>query len=295
MSLSVRRLSYALGAEIRGIDLSGPLSNSTMAAVREAWLEHQVLLFPDQHISPAQQAAFGRLFGPLDTHRAANKDNHPDAPEVWVITNRPKADGTPSETRDIGRMWHSDHSFTTRPTMATMLYCLEVPEVGGNTLFTNMYMAYDALSEGMKRLLDGLEAVHSYSQYLRNNTFMKQRNAEQVARHERESPPVLQPVVRTHPETGRKALYVTEGNTSRFSDMTEEESRDLLEFLFRHSTRPEFTYRHAWAPRHVLMWDNRCTAHLAPLDYDHNSPGKRLMHRVTVEGSSSGRPCQITP
>lgn len=290
MALKVRRLSHAIGASIEGVDLAKPIDDSVMREIRKVWLDHLVIVFPGQEITPRHQAELGRHFGTLDTHRATNSSEYqtPEDPAVWIVTNR-DVNGKPSETRDIGRLWHSDHCFTTKPTMATMLYCVEVPEVGGTTMFTNLYMAYEALSDGMKKLIDTLEAVHSWSHYIRTNPYIKQRNSDQVARHDKESPAVAHPVVRVNPETGRKALYINEGFTSHLAGMTREESHGLLSYLIEHSTKPEFTYRHAWTPKECLMWDNRCTAHLAVKDFEHGVGGHRHMHRVTVEGEPQGR------
>ena len=285
MTIKVRKLSYALGAEVSGVDLTQPLQEPVKAAIRQAWLKHQVLVFPEQELGAKKLAAFGMMFGELDTHLAAVDYMHPDSPGVYLITNR-KIRGQPSETRDTGRLWHSDHSFTTRPTMATLLHCIDIPEVGGNTLFANMYMAYDALSDTMKRTLESLEAVHSFGHYVSINPHLQKRNKEQTETHVKRTPPVVHPIVRAHPENGRKALYVSEGYTSHIAGMTREESRGLLEFLFRHSVRPEFTYRHAWTRKELLMWDNRCVLHLAPADYSHEDT--RHMHRVTVLGTPLG-------
>lgn len=284
MSIKVRRLSYALGASVTGVDLTQPLDDATMAEVHKAWLEHLVLVFPGQDLTPEQQIAFGKRFGPLDDHKAVPFYRHPEYPEIYLITNH-KIGGKSSETKDTGRLWHSDHSFTTRPTMATMLYCREIPPVGGNTMFANTYMAYDTLSDTLKGVLEKLEAVHSIAYYTAGH--LQDRNPEQIAQMRKASPPVAQPVVRVHPETGRKALYVSEMMTSHFVGMTPEESRGLLQFLFGHSVRPEFTYRHAWNVNDLLMWDNRCVLHMAPADYTHEHP--RHMHRLTVLGTPCGR------
>ncbi|GMV55137.1 MAG: taurine dioxygenase [Betaproteobacteria bacterium] len=286
MAIKVRKLSYGLGASITGVDLRSPLDDATMADVRKAWLDHLVVVFPDQVLTPEQQIAFGKRFGPLDDHQAAPFYRHPEYPEIYLITNH-KIGGRPSETKDTGRMWHSDHSFTTRPTMATMLYCREIPSVGGDTMLTNMYMAYESLSDAMKTVLDRLEAVHDVANYHANNPYFRDRDTGQLTEMKKLSPPVAQPVVRVHPETGRKALFVNEGTTTQFVGMTSEESRALLEFLFEHSVRPEFTYRHAWKVNDLLMWDNRCTMHKALADYTHDQP--RHMHRLTVLGTPCGR------
>jgi taurine dioxygenase len=282
MALGVRKLSYALGAEITGLDLRKPLDAATAAEVRRIWLDNLVIVIRDQDITPEQQVAFGRHFGPLDDHKSLPFYRLDGVPEIFLITNK-MVNGKPSETKDTGRLWHSDHSFTTHPTMASALYCKEIPEIGGNTLFTNMYMAYDSLSDGLKKLLDGLEAVHDLSDYVP----FRSRNLEQRAEMQRINPAVAQPVVRVHGETGRKALYVSEALTFRFVGMTEEESAGLMQFLWRRSVQPEFTYRHEWRPGDLLMWDNRCAMHMAPADYAPGQP--RLMHRITILGTPSGR------
>lgn len=285
MTMKVRRLSYGLGASITGVDLSERLSDQALHDIREIWLEHQVIVFPGQRLTEQEQIAFGRRFGELDDHKSIPFYRHPEHVEIFLITNH-EIGGKPSETRDTGREWHSDHSFTTRPTMATMLYCREVPPVGGTTMFTNMYMSYETLSDTLKRVLDKLESVHSLTYYFERKPHG--RDPKQLAAMKALSPPVAQPVVRTHPETKRKALFVSEARTSHFVGMTMEESRGLLQFLFKHSVRPEFTYRHFWSVDDLLMWDNRCTMHMALADYTHDQP--RHMHRITVLGTPCGRP-----
>jgi len=286
MTLTVRPLSHALGAAVTGIDLREPLDAETLATVRRIWLDNLVVVFPDQNLTPEQQIAFGRNFGTLDDHKAIPFYRHPEYPEIYLITNK-QIGGKLSETRDTGRKWHSDHSFTTHPTMATMLYCREIPPVGGTTMFANMVMAYATLSERLRTILDDLEAVHSIAHFMARSRSFAERDQKQVARIADLSPPVAQPVVRTHPETGRKALFVSEGQTSHFVGMTVEESAGLLKFLFEHSVLPEFTYRHAWSPNDLLMWDNRSTIHLAVPDYSHSET--RHMHRLTVLGEACGR------
>lgn len=284
MAIKVRRLSYALGGEITGVDLRQPLDKAAASAIRQAWLDHLVAVFPGQDLTPAQLIVFGRLFGALDDHKSVPFYSHPEYPEIYLITNKPIG-GKPSETRDTGREWHTDHSFTTHPTMASMLYCREIPPVGGTTLFTNMYMAYDTLSDGLKALIGGLEAVHDFSHC--STSGLQTRDPAQIAHMNKLNPPVAQPVVRSHPETGRKALFVSNMMTTRFVGMTREESAGLLDYLFKHSVREEFTYRHNWKVNDVLMWDNRCTQNLAPYDYSHDQP--RHMHRLTVLGEPCGR------
>lgn len=281
MPLKIRRLSWALGAEVMGVNIGDTLSPSAAAEVKQAFLDHSVLLFREQHLTPEQHIQFSRLFGDLDVH-PFSRYNLPGYPQVLQITNH-QVDGMPSDTRNTGRQWHSDLSFTSKPALGSVLYCREMPEVGGNTMFANMYLAYETLSPGMKRILDGLWAVHDMSV----GKDIANRDPVYMAEAKAKNPPVLQPVVRVHPETGRKALYVSEMVTSHFEDMTREESRPLLEYLFAHSVQPEFVYRHGWQLGDVLMWDNRCTLHIALADYSHSTA--RHMLRTQISGDPLGR------
>jgi taurine dioxygenase len=282
MALRLRKLSYALGAEVCGVNVAQPMSESTFGEIYEAFLAHGILLFRDQDITREQHIEFSRRFGALDRHDALPRDRHPDYPELLMVTNEPKPDGSPSDTKYTGRQWHSDMSFTTAPSLGSLLKCYAVPEVGGDTLFANMYLAYDALSAGMKKLIADLHGIHlSGTRKLANNTTGVVRAEEQ----KRINPPVAQPVVRTHPETGRKALYVGE-KVKRFDGMTEEESAPLIDYLVRHATRPEFVYRHQWRKHDILAWDNRCVMHQALGDFDETQ--LRHMERTTVLGTPSG-------
>jgi taurine dioxygenase len=282
MALKLRKLSYALGAEVCGVDVSRPMSESTFGEIYQAFLAHGILLFRDQDITRSQHIEFSRRFGDLDRHDALPRDRHPDYPELLMVTNEPKRDGSPSDTKYTGRQWHSDMSFTTAPSLGSLLKSYEVPEVGGDTLFANMYLAYDALSAGMKKLIADLHGIHlSGTRKLANNSTGVVRAEEQ----KRINPPVAQPVVRVHPETGRKALYIGE-KVKRFEGMTEEESRPLIEYLVRHATRPEFLYRHPWRKNDLLAWDNRCVMHQALGDFDETQ--LRHMERTTVLGTPSG-------
>jgi taurine dioxygenase len=285
MTLRIRKLSNALGAEVAGIDLRRPLSAGAFEEIRDAWLEHLLLVFPDQALDYPDYIRFGERFGELERYLHSSKDyTHPEHPEIYFITNR-KVNGKPSETRDVGREWHTDQSYTARPLKATMLYCKEIPEGGGDTMFANMYLACERLSPKLRSVLEGLEAVHDFSLRLGNlATYLDQ---EKIAARLKKSPPVAHPVVRVHPETGRKALYVSEAVTSHFDGMTRDESTGLLEHLFAHSTRPEHTYRHRWRVNDVAIWDNRCTLHLALRDFDPGSP--RHMVRMAVLGTPLGR------
>lgn len=285
MTIKIRRLSHALGAEVTGVDLRGPLNDGEFGEIRRAWHEHLLLRFPDQRLDYPQYIAFGKRFGELERYLHSSRDyTHPDHPEIYFITNH-EVNGRPSETRDVGREWHTDQSYTARPLKATMLYCREIPEAGGDTLFANLYLAYERLSPRLQSLLDGLEAVHDFS--LRLGNLATYLDPEKIAARRRKSPPVAHPAVRAHPDTGRKALFVSEAVTSHFAGMTRDESRGLLEFLFQHSVRPELTYRHRWSVDDVVIWDNRCTLHLALKDFDHSSP--RHMVRMAVLGTPLGR------
>ncbi|MGE4220221.1 MAG: TauD/TfdA dioxygenase family protein [Alphaproteobacteria bacterium] len=271
-TIEVTPITGLLGAEIAGVDLARPLDNHIFAEIHRAFLAHHVLLFRDQTLTTEQQAAFGRRFGTLNVHPYIDGLN--GHPEVFTLVKEKDA------TRHLGNCWHSDVSYAERPTMATMLYAIEVPQAGGDTMFTNMHAAYDALSPGMKRLLDGLQAEFSAANspaaiIARNNA----TPAGSAARPEIKV--VHHPVVRTHPETGRKALYVNPVHTVGLKDMTAAESRGILEFLYAHSILPEFTCRLHWTPGALALWDNRSTMHYAVNDF---SGHRREMRRVTVDG-----------
>jgi taurine dioxygenase len=282
MGLKLRRLSYALGAEVCDVDVAAPMGEQRFGEIYRAFLEHGVLLFRDQDITREQHIEFSRRFGELDRHDALPRDRHPRYPELLMVTNRPKPDGSPSDTRYTGRQWHSDLSFTTRPSLGSLLKSYAVPDVGGDTLFASMYLAYETLSDGMKKLIAGLHGIHlSGTRRLANDNTGVERMLEQ----KRLNPPVAQPVVRVHPETGRKALYIGE-KVKRFDGMTEEESRPIIDYLVRHATRPEFVYRHQWRRNDILVWDNRCTMHQALGDFDETQ--LRHLERTTVIGTPSG-------
>jgi taurine dioxygenase len=282
MALKLRRLSYALGAEVCDIDVSKPMGESAFGEIHQAFLDHGILLFRNQDISREQHIEFSRRFGELDKHDALPRDRHPKYPEILLVTNEPNPDGTPSDSRYTGRQWHSDMSFTTVPSLGSMLRAITIPEVGGDTLYANMYMAYDALSGGMKRLIADLHGIQmSGTRKIANTATGVPRADEQ----RRINPPVAQPVVRVHPETGRKALYLGE-KVKRFDGMTDEESRPLIQYLNQHATRPEFVYRHGWKENDVVIWDNRCTMHQALGDFDETQ--RRHMERTTVLGTPSG-------
>ena len=266
-SIEVRKLTPTIGAEIFGVDLAKPLGNQQFQEVHYALMENLVIFFRDQKMTIDQHKDFGRRFGPLHVHPNA-PIAFKDHPEILVI----KADEKSKHV--AGEEWHSDVSCDVEPPMGSILYLTEVPPDGGDTLFANMYRAYETLSEPIKRMLQGLTALHDSSKahYYR---------VKATDRDDIKFPNAEHPVVRTHPETGRKALYVNVAHTVRFADMTEDESRPLLRFLFEHSVRPEFTCRFRWRVGSVALWDNRCVMHNPVNDYHGH---KRAMHRISLAG-----------
>lgn len=283
--LAVKPLSRALGAEMCGADLARPLDGAAFEQIRDALDESDgLLVLHDVRMTPEQHIELARRFGPIERH-AAEGFAHPDHPDVLLITNIMK-EGRPIGAIYAGQYWHSDMSWMSKPPMQSLLYALEIPPAGGDTMFANMYRAYEALSEPMKRFLGGLEAVHDYS-HAYDTYFSKLKERPPLTPELRaKAPPVRHPVVRTHPVTGRKCLFVSAGFTTGFAGMPAEESRPILEFLFHHCVRPEFVYRHRWQVHDLLIWDNSCTLHFAVADYDLSTP--RRLHRVTVAG---GAPC----
>lgn len=286
MTIDVEPLGYALGAAIHGADLTKDMPEADMIAVHEAWLSHHVLVFPNQQISAAQHMAFASRFGTLDRHTSQPRNYlDPEHPELLMITNRP-IEGKPSDTRNTGRNWHTDLTFTLRPAKGALLLCLEKPPVGGDTMWANLILAYETLSPLMREFVEKLEAVHDAA-LIKN---IEQRDPDKVAELKRLNPPVIHPVVRTHPETGRKSLLIGQ-RIRRFVGMSEEESEAILRFLNNHATSPEFVYRHRWSVNDLVLWDNRCTQHIALPDFDQRQP--RHMVRCTLEGEEVGRYAEI--
>jgi taurine dioxygenase len=278
--LQLQPLSHALGAEVAGVDLTQPLEDSAVDAVLDAWNESHILLFRGQKLSPEALIRFSRRFGELDRHDATPYYRLAEHPEILQITNR-MIGGKPSETRNTGRNWHSDYSYTNRPAAASMLYCEEKPPVGGDTMFCNMVHAYETLSDKMKGIVDGLEAVYDFGLVAGVN----ERDPAKTAEMRRINPPIAHPAVRVHPRSGKKALYVSE-RTSHFHGMTAAESRPLIQFLCAHATSPENVYRHRWQVNDLVLWDNRTTMHMALADFDTSKP--RHMLRTTLVGALSG-------
>lgn len=263
MSYMVERLTPAFGARVTGVDLAKPMSNSLFSDIFDTFNKFSVVVFPNQDITPEQHIAFSQRFGELEVH--VLKENLLDGhPEIFVVSNVVE-DGKPKGRANAGWFWHSDLSYQTKPSLGSLLYAKEVPECGGDTMFAGMEAAYDALSKTMKTLLSDLRAEHDFRQGYEK--FTSRWGPKMSEESFKARPPVVHPVIRTHPETGRKSIYVNPGYTTRIVGMNPEESDALLEFLHAHCTRPEFVYRHRWRTGDLLMWDNRSAMHHAIGDY----------------------------
>ena len=275
----VRALPAAVGAEVLGLDLSRPISATDFTRLHQAHLQHHVLVFRDQRITPQQQIDFSRRFGPLQIHVLKNFQlaGHP---EILVVSNI-KENGQPIGLGDAGHFWHSDLSYKAVPSLGSLLHAQELPAVGGDTLFADQHAAYDALPEALKKTIAPLQAEHSYlARYDELRAKSPWRPALTQAQLD-EVQPAVHPVVRTHPETARKALFVSEHFTTRIVGLPEDESRDLLAQLFAASVKPAFVYRHRWQPQDLVFWDNRSVLHLATGTPDTE---RRKLYRTTIEG-----------
>ena len=273
--IKVTPVSGALGAEIEGIDLAN-LDDATFATIYEAFLRHHVLMFHDQELSPDAYLAFATRFGaPADYPFVKGLESHPRIIEIIK---------EPEQTTSFGGRWHSDTTYLDVPPKATMLYALETPLAGGDTAFANMHLAYETLSEGLCAVLDSQRVLNSSAMFGRTlrgdhlGSFSMEAKELKSNVFEAEHP-----AVSVHPETGRKALNVNPAHTQRFSDMTAAESEPLLDYLFDHGVRPEFTCRLRWRPGSVAVWDNRSVWHTAINDYDGH---RRVMRRITIEGDA---------
>jgi taurine dioxygenase len=270
--LEVRPLASALGAEIFGVDLAESLADEMIGELRAALLEHVVIFFRDQELSPQQLLALAERFGEPAEYPLIK--GLPECPLVLPIIKEPH------ERTNFGGIWHSDTAYLERPALGTLLYALETPPFGGDTMFANMYLAYQALSDGMRRLLEGLRGVNVAGKPVTLKT-REEMHSKRGTAADPEAISAVHPVVRTHPETGRRALYVNFAHTLRFEDMTEEESEPLLSYLFAHQIKPEFTCRFRWRPGSLAFWDNRASQHYPLNDYHGH---RRVMHRVTLIG-----------
>lgn len=273
MTLHLTPISPALGARVSGIDLSAPLSPALHRELEQALLAYQVLFFRDQPLTPQQHARLASYFGDLHIHPIY--PNVPEQPEVLVL------DTAVTDVRD-NALWHTDVTFLPTPAMAAILSARQVPGYGGDTLWASNSAAYDALSDPLKRLLEGLTATHDIAKSFPVERFGA--SAEDLQHYEqakRRNPPQAHPVIRTHPVTGRKSLFVNEGFTTRINELSVAESDAILRLLFSHTTQPQFTVRWQWNANDVAFWDNRVTQHFAVDDY---RPQRRVMHRATVLG-----------
>jgi len=268
--VEVRPIAGALGAEIHGIDIARGLEEDVVAEIRQVWLDYGVVFFRSQKLMPQQQLQFAQRFGEPMSYPMLQ-----GLPECPLITPVVKLE---HETVNFGGIWHSDTAYLERPPMASMLYALEIPPYGGDTMWANMYLAYETLSLGLRRTLDSLTGINTS---LKADASRTREDRLKAAGVENKVLIAEHPVVRTHPETGRKALYVNVGHTAHFKDMTEKESAPLLDYLFQHITRPEFSCRFAWQPGSLALWDNRCTQHNPINDY-HGF--RRVLHRITLAG-----------
>ncbi|HVH81650.1 MAG TPA: TauD/TfdA family dioxygenase [Stellaceae bacterium] len=268
-TITVKRIAGALGAEVAGVDLRQPLSNRQWSEIHDAFLAHCAIYIRGQELGGDDLIRYARYYAEPAFYPFA--EGLPEYPQIFEIRKEPE------QRKNVGALWHSDTTYLEKPPIATMLYAREIPAYGGDTLVANQYLAYEALSSGMRRMLDGLTGIYSAGPDRtgrEENKHMRMRNTDKAELYQAEHP-----VVRTHPETGRKALYVSEEHTIRFKGMTEDESRPLVEFLQAHCTRPEFTARIRWEKGTVGIWDNRCVQHLAINDY-HGQ--RRVMWRLPV-------------
>jgi len=275
MGLNIRKLTGHFGAEILDIDLSEPMSDATFAAVSTAFDENSLILFRGQSLTPAQHIAFSSRWGELERH-VLQEYTLPDHPELFVLTNK-KKDGKPLGAHKTGWHWHIDNTYMPRPSLGSQLYAREVPPEGGDTWFTSLTAAYDSLPEDLKARIADLKAVHSYAhvyalKYPDREPLSEERKAQ--------VPDLVHPVVRTHPATGRKVLYISEYIIKQFIGMSVEESRELLDELNARATTDDLIYRHQWRVGDLICWDNRATMHFAQPYDDVNYT--RLMHTTRV-------------
>ncbi|HEY4165026.1 MAG TPA: taurine dioxygenase [Dongiaceae bacterium] len=273
--LDVAPLNPTFVAEVHDFDLAKPHADETIAAVREALIKHKLLLFRDQSLTPSEQKSFAVRFGNLHIHPLLNNDDNNENPEIIVLNYD-------RETPPEPDLWHTDVTFIATPPLGSILYGVAIPETGGDTLFADLGAAYKGLSEPLKQALASLTARHDFTRSFRVSKYYGPDNdPEKWERARKNNPPVSHPVVRTHPETGEKGLFVNRGFTEEIEGLSHLESDALLELLFRHIEQPQFGYRHRWQAGDVLFWDNRITSHMVVADY---WPQHRRMHRATILG-----------
>ena len=278
--MNCERLSYALGAAITNIDIRGLINVDDVKSIQEIWHENHVIILRGQSAKPQDIINFAEKFGALDNHEATPFYRLEGYPQLLEITTK-TVNGRPSETRNVGRNWHSDYSYTDRPAAASILFCEKPAPLGGDTMFCNMVKAYETLSDHMQKIVNDLCSVYDIS--LTEGFY--ERDPSEVAKTKRLNPPIAHPAVRVHPGSGKKALYVSE-RVSHFHGMSQEESRPIIDFLCLHATKHENTYRHVWKAGDLVCWDNRTTMHVALKDFDQTKV--RHMLRATVIGEKSG-------
>ena len=272
-NLTVKPLAGALGAEIGGVDLSNPLDEATRNEILQAFYEYLVIYFYDQDITPEQHIEFAKLFGELQRIKhMMSEEGYPDLQPVRRLPDE--------KTKVVGVSWHNDSTYMETPPATVAMRAINVPEAGGDTLFANLYLAYETLSPKLRDMLCGLKAVHSATRLFGKGADQSRFNMNKMDPEEGDRE-VLHPVIRTHPVTGRKCLFVNSTYTRRFEGMTEEESQPLLTYLYQHASRPEFTCRVRWRNNMMLLWDNRCVYHHAVPDYQGQY---RYLQRVTTGG-----------
>ena len=273
--LEVRPVSGGVGVEIANVDLAGDLSNSDFAAIRDAFIEHGLIFFREQNMTPDEHIAFAERWGEININRFFPRVEGYD--QIAAVVKEKDQLG------NIGGGWHTDHSYDHIPAMGSILLARETPPIGGDTLFACMYKAYNSLSEGLKKTLEGMKAVHSSRHIFGDQSEYREAMKDRLSNPEQATQDAVHPVIITHPESGKKALYVNPAFTLHFEGWTAAESKPLLDYLYQHASLMEHTTRFNWAPGSIAFWDNRCTWHYALNDYH----GKRReMHRITIEGSA---------
>ncbi len=274
-NILINPTSGSMGVEIHNVDLSNELSDSLFSEIRETFIEHGLIFFREQELTPDDHLSFAKRWGEININRFfAKVEGYDQIAEV-------KKD--PDQKINIGGAWHTDHSYDQIPAMGSILLAKETPKIGGDTLFANMYRAYETLSNGMKKTLETMRACHSSRHVFGAHTGYAEASNQRISNPELATQDAIHPVIITHPESKRKALYVNPEFTVNFEGWTVEESKPLLDYLAEHTTQQENTTRFQWKPGSIAFWDNRCTWHFALNDY----PGEtRLMHRITVEGSA---------
>jgi alpha-ketoglutarate-dependent taurine dioxygenase len=279
--VTITRRHPLIGAEVRGVDL-GRVDDAAFGRIYDAWLEHLLLVFPEQDLTDDEQIAFARRFGELEIHpsREHRSSRHPEIYRVSNVDERGNImpqEGTGWRYMNLTWLWHTDSSFREVPSMGSILHGIEVPPEGGDTLFANMYAVYEALPDAMKARIRGLRVLHSHDQVLSHDQKLKNANQDYT-----KLPPVHHPLVRRHPVTGRLSLFLSPHTMERIEGLTEDESRALLDELTAFATQDRFVYRHRWQTDDVIFWDNRCTMH-AVMPYD-AANRRRVMHRTTIVG-----------